>query len=312
MGTAPRRCCAEIVFHPNARGAFFSIRPVYCTRGWRAIILAELSRRLDEAVPARWAEPWDNTGLTVGDPAADVTRVLVALEVTGEIIREALARDCSLILTHHPFPWRETRKYDLREPDPVLLAEVFRHGLNLYAAHTNLDAAPFGHAATLAREFGMVNTKPLRISSPCANELPSLPGESVGIGRVGEIEPVSAMALVEKTRRLLSLASYRLAGMPQNRVERLAVCPGSAGDYIGDAASAGAQLLIGGDFNHHQAAEALQRGLMLLDAGHYATEKPAVDVLARLCMDLAGGDGVEVYRAGQDRDPFYRSWNSFT
>ncbi|NLG83005.1 MAG: Nif3-like dinuclear metal center hexameric protein, partial [Firmicutes bacterium] len=126
--------------------------------------LVELQKALDDAFPPQWAAAWDNVGLTVGWAGAEVRRILVALDVTVETVADAVERGCQLLVTHHPFPWRERRRYDLAAPEGKILAEVMRAGLNLLAVHTNLDAAPDGHAVLLARRLGLRDLRPLKVT----------------------------------------------------------------------------------------------------------------------------------------------------
>jgi dinuclear metal center YbgI/SA1388 family protein len=113
-----------------------------------------------------------------------------------------------------------------------------------------------------------------------------------GLGRVGDLpEPVSLGHLARQCRTLLGNNAVRLAGDPSIAVRRAAVCGGSGGKLAARALEAGAQALITGDVGHHEAREALDIGLAVIDAGHYHTERPAVPHLAAL---LAG----RVERAG--------------
>ena len=130
-------------------------------RRW-GIVLNDISKALDGLYPSHWAESWDNVGLTIGRHDAEIARMLVSLDVTRATIDEALALQCGLLLSHHPFPWRERRRFDLAEPDNALLAQILSGGLNLFAVHTNLDAAPDSHATHLALQLGLKNPEPLK------------------------------------------------------------------------------------------------------------------------------------------------------
>lgn len=270
-------------------------------RGAIWIILADLAGILDEVYPPRWSEPWDNSGLTVGRMDATIKRVLVALDVTAATVGEALAKSCDLLLTHHPFPWRERKRYDLAEPEIGLLHQIMASGLNLFSVHTNLDAAPHGHAAWLANELGLTDPKPLK---PAA-EYPALTdGETgVGLGRHGQIEPLDFAQLVARLRSILGSDRVLTAGAPRTLVERVAICPGSAGDLLPYALAVRADVLIGGEFSHHDALTAAANQMGLIDAGHYATEVPALSILERICAERTGGE-IMVFRADGERDPF--------
>jgi len=112
-----------------------------------------------------------------------------------------------------------------------------------------------------------------------------------GIGRCGTLRsPMRADRLVGRVKDLLGVTHVRVAGDLRRRVERVAVCGGSGGGYAGDAVRRGCQLYVTGDVSHHQALDAAAAGLVVVDAGHAATEAPAIPVLARrlgkLCRDV--------------------------
>ena len=360
--------------------------------------IAELGAALDELFPPRWAEPWDNVGLTIGRADVELRRVLVALDVTLETVAEAVDRRCELLLTHHPFPWHERRRYDLAAPEGRLLAEVVRAGLNLFAVHTNLDASPQGHAALLAHRLGLADVRPMkpggdrlvkivvfvpredaarvraamdeagagrignyrgcsfttagigrfipqegarpargeigsetaveeeRVEAICQGRLmervlravravhpyetlaydvvPVEFGEAeVGLGRVGRIVPTSPGEFLARLKGLLGVERLDLAGPLPGLLERVAICPGAAGEMIERAAAAGAQLLIGGEFSHHDVLAARAHGLAVAAAGHYPTELPAVEILWARCREIVG-EAVEVLRAEGEHNPF--------
>jgi len=116
-----------------------------------------------------------------------------------------------------------------------------------------------------------------------------------GLGRVGDLpEPASLGQLARECRRLLQNPAARLAGDPSIAVRRLAVCGGSGGKLAARAVEAGAQALITGDVDHHEAQEALAAGLAVIDAGHYHTEKPVVPHLAALLAEGAERAGLKL------------------
>lgn len=128
-----------------------------------------------------------------------------------------------------------------------------------------------------------------------------------GMGRVGEIPgETTAGDLAEECRRLLGSPLVRLAGDPRRRVKRLAVCGGRGGHLLSAAREAGAEALVTGDVDHHQALEARALGLALIDAGHYHTERPVVERLARFLQEEARRREmkVEVYESAVDTGPW--------
>lgn len=122
----------------------------------RAIQVAGIMERL---APARWAEEWDNVGLVVGDPAQQITGILVALTVTEEVVQAAAGRGANLIVSHHP-PWLKLAPR-LRPDAPAgrLAALLIKKEMAVVAAHTNLDVAPEGVNKWLADRLGLRRSK---------------------------------------------------------------------------------------------------------------------------------------------------------
>lgn len=109
----------------------------------------------------------------------------------------------------------------------------------------------------------------------------TLQGEARGLGRVGELpEPVTLQQLALQCREVLQPSSLRMFGHSEMAVQRVAVLGGSGASYLGDAAQAGAQVFICGDICYHDEQQAWDLGLALLDAGHAATERPVLPVVA--------------------------------
>jgi dinuclear metal center YbgI/SA1388 family protein len=115
---------------------------------------------------------------------------------------------------------------------------------------------------------------------------------TAGLGRVGEFsEPLPLAELIEKVKSGLQLDSVRVVGDAGRLVKVVAVCGGAGGSLISRAAAAGADVLVTGDVKYHEAQEACQLGLAVIDAGHFATERPAVDAVVAYLKDCAASGG---------------------
>lgn len=99
---------------------------------------------LEDFAPLSLAEEWDNVGLQLGDPLAQVQRVLIALDVDERVCREAEEKGVELIISHHPLIFKPVKKISLALPEGALLARLIRAGIAVYSAHTNLDSAVGG------------------------------------------------------------------------------------------------------------------------------------------------------------------------
>jgi len=123
-----------------------------------------VAEAVERIAPSPLAEGWDNCGLQVGDPAAVVSRVLVALTPLPEVFEEAEEKGADFLLFHHPLVFRPIKSLDTSSYPGNLLARAIRNGLAVYAAHTSYDAAPAGVSVALAAALGLRG--PLRVVSP--------------------------------------------------------------------------------------------------------------------------------------------------
>lgn len=234
---------------------------------WVTASLRDIVSALDQLYPPELAEDWDAVGLVCGDPAAAVSRVLLAVDPVEVVVDEALAQGCQLIVTHHPLYLRGTSSVAADDPKGRVVHRLISGGCALFVAHTNADRAPGGVNDALAALFGLIDTQPL---------------DDGGLGRVGELPvPMTVEDLVARAAdRLPTTASgVRGSGDPSLLVRRLAVCGGAGDGMLAMAVAAGAQALLTADLRHHPALEA-PGGLALIDAAHWATEWPWLPLAA--------------------------------
>ena len=131
---------------------------------WILVRVAQISGVIETIAPSSLAEEWDNCGLQVGDPEAEVNRVLVALTPLPEVFEEAEEKGANFLLFHHPLIFDPLKAVVTSSYPGGLLARAIRNGLAVYAAHTSYDAAPAGVSVALARALGL--SGPLRVLSP--------------------------------------------------------------------------------------------------------------------------------------------------
>jgi dinuclear metal center YbgI/SA1388 family protein len=126
--------------------------------------VAEIAAAVERLAPLALAEEWDNCGLQVGDPAAQASRVLVALTPLPEVFEEAEETGADFLLFHHPLIFTPLKSVDTGSQAGAILARAVRGDRAVYAAHTSYDAAPDGVSAALAMVLGLGG--PLRVISP--------------------------------------------------------------------------------------------------------------------------------------------------
>lgn len=117
--------------------------------------LTDLNEAVSGCIPPSWAESWDNVGLQVGDPEAEVTRVVTAVDPSLAVMAEAAALGAGALVTHHPLILHPLKRFTQDEPVSRAVLALHEHGLGLVVAHTNLDYSEFGPSAHLARELDL-------------------------------------------------------------------------------------------------------------------------------------------------------------
>jgi dinuclear metal center YbgI/SA1388 family protein len=256
---------------------------------------------LDRRYPPAWAESWDRVGLVLGEPEASVRRVLCVVDCVPETVAEALAGGADLIVAHHPLLLRGVSSVAPTTYKGRIVHDLIRAGVALYVAHTNADVANPGVSDALAARLGLVGSRPLR---PASADGPAA-GGGRGIGRVGRLPaPMTLAELCAYAAERLPRTAWgvRAAGDPGRRVATVAVSGGAGDSYLADAAAAGADAFLTADLRHHPASEHLAAGgPALLDAAHWATERPWLDELAGHLRD---GLAVETMVSDLDTDPW--------
>lgn len=248
---------------------------------------------LEEVAPSRLAEEWDNPGLQVGDPSLEIQKILIALDPTLRALAQAAAGGSQLLLTHHPLIFRPLSRLDPKIYPGNVIFEAVKKEIAVAAAHTNLDVVPGGINDMLASLFKLEHVEVLE-----KKEDQKITG--AGLGRIGNLkEPMTLLALMETAKTLLGTQNVRGLGGKNLNIRRVAVVGGSGGGMAAAASRMGADLLLTGDISHHEALEALNYELALIDGGHFYTEKAALrpikDRIEIMMRDLGWDVLVEIF-----------------
>ena len=235
----------------------------------------EIYALLDQKAPFRTQLGFDNAGFLVGHGEQTVTNVLVALDITPEVIEEAIERGVQLIVAHHPVIWDKLGRVTDESVTGRKILTLIEHGIAAICAHTNLDAAQGGVNDALAQVVGLLDPVPLEVDGTDENGLP------YGIGRVGELSggPMSVQAFAQRAKDGLRLGGIRAmdAGVP---VRKVAVGGGACESMLAEARAMRCDTFLTADLKHDIYLEARALGINLLDAGHYSTETVVCPVVA--------------------------------
>ena len=227
--------------------------------------LKEIMQMLEEMCPRSFAMSWDNVGLQVGYSDKEVRTIALALDATSEVIEAAKAQGADLIVTHHPLLFGGVK--NITDSDYVgrRVLDLIRSDICCYSMHTNFDVLGMADAAA----------DMLHLSDREVLEVTYEDDISVeGIGRIGTLlEPVKLSEYAEKVAEVFDIGHVRYYGDPEQMLVTCAILPGSGKSEIDLAVKAGADVYITGDISHHDGIDAVDKGVAVIDAGHYAIEK---------------------------------------
>ncbi|MGE4271272.1 MAG: Nif3-like dinuclear metal center hexameric protein [Desulfitobacterium sp.] len=382
-----------------------------------SVSVGVIAQTIEKIAPKGWAEEWDNVGLLVGGFSSSVDRVLMTLDLTPEIIEEAIQKDVQMIIAHHPIMFRPLKNLRSDNQGAHLPLKLIQAGIAYYAAHTNLDQSAYSSSQSLGKALALDKMEYLRVTNsekllklvtyvpqthvelvrqalaqagvgagitdgPHAAEYSDcfFAGEGTGmfrplagahptLGEIGELtrveeirlESILSEGLIERSLKALrkshpyeepaydliplyntgvargygvkgylkepvsleSIANQvtvelkklaptnldeepilRLAGDPQGLIRKVAIVNGSGGSFIPKALFNGVDLLITGDVDHHEALDALEAGLSIIDMGHFWGEVPMVQSLAEYLSGEKALNGVEVLISQRMKSPW--------
>ena len=223
----------------------------------------EIIKKIEEAWPPTYALEWDNVGLLVGESKSEVKHILVALDVTDDVISQAIDMKADMIISHHPMIFSAIKRVTDEDFTGRRIMTLIKNDIACYAAHTNFDVKAM--AKLNEESLELIDTKVLQVT--VAGETPQ------GFGRVGQIrEPKSLRDFAEYVKQQLVIEDIRVFGNPEKEIKLVAISGGSGNNMVEDAIKAGADVLVTGDISHAKGLDAMAAGMAIIDAGHYGTE----------------------------------------
>jgi dinuclear metal center YbgI/SA1388 family protein len=257
------------------------------------LTVADACRFLETFAPPHLAEEWDNVGLLVGDPACPVRRVMTCLTLTTATVTEAVREQADLVVTHHPLPFKPLRRITMETTPGKLLLALIQGGVAVYSPHTAFDSAGDGINQHLAAKLGLTEIRPL---TPLRDD------PTLGSGRMGRLSSGSPLAdFAKQIKAALSTQPLQVVGDLARRIERVAVACGSGGGFLEAARIAGCDAIVTGEANLHTCYEAEAKGIALILAGHFATERFHLDHLAGVLQQHFAE--LRTWASRDERDP---------
>ncbi len=216
------------------------------------------------------------------------------LTITPAAAAAASRERADLIISHHPLPFRPLKRLTADQPAGRILLDLIRAGIAIHSPHTAFDSAAAGINQQLAEGLGLTQIQPLEP----AEGLPA----GLGSGRWGVLaNPQTLGQLAARLKQFLKISGLHAVGDLQSTISRVAIACGSAGEFLDVAIARGCQVLVTGETRLHTCYDADARGVALLLAGHYASERFGVERLADVVA--AQFPELTVWASREESDP---------
>jgi dinuclear metal center YbgI/SA1388 family protein len=259
--------------------------------------ISQVSREFGAIAPSSLAASWDNSGWQLRQDDNSVSGILLTIDVTEDVIDEAVQLQANLIVSHHPLLFEPLKSLDLLSAKSRILAKAIRDRVSIFSMHTNLDIAPHGTSFALGELLGLTK---LRFLSPLKLRAPF----DVGWGVIGSLEQsITAVELQELVTQKLETRTVRLITDNISKKGRaVAVGAGALSNLIPDVLEQNVQFYVTSDIKYHDAQLAHSNGLSLVDVDHYFAERPVLERVKRLLEPTLS---IPVYVSGIITSPFH-------
>ena len=229
----------------------------------------DITAVIEAFAPLSLQEPYDNSGLIVGRPDDEVHKALLAVDVTEEVLAEAVAEGCDMIITHHPIIFHPLKRFNSASVTERCVEEAIRRGVVLYAAHTNLDSTQQGMSWRVAEMLGVESLEVLQSTND----------SGAGFGVVGNLpNAVPSEDFMQRVMEQFGVQALRHSDIVKAEVRRVAVCTGAGASLIDVAKESGADIYLTADLKYNDFMRH-ENSIILADMGHFESEYCAIQIL---------------------------------
>ena len=250
----------------------------------------DIFNHLNNLADVKLAEKWDNVGLMLGSNNNEVSRVLVCLDVTTNVVEEAIANNVNLIVSHHPLIFKPLKNIDYTTDfKSRIIRNLIKNDISVISFHTNLDSATLGLNDHLAKILKL-------------NEIQVLFEHSLdntaGLGRIGKLtNSLKLNDFITYIKNCFSLETVSAVIGDEKEISTIALLGGSGADFIYTLPEV--DVYLTGDVGYHAALDAIEMKKNIIDVGHF-TENLVKDLLLDYISEL----NVEVIKSTVEKSPF--------
>ncbi|MFI3315822.1 MAG: Nif3-like dinuclear metal center hexameric protein [Rikenellaceae bacterium] len=234
------------------------------------ILARDIVAVIEEFAAPSLAESYDNTGFLIGDLDSEISKLLLTVDVTPEVVAEAIEQGANMILSHHPLIFGGVKKLNGTNDIERSIIELIKNNIALYSCHTSIDAVVGGISYRLGEQLSLSNM----VTLAPKNE------NSDGFGVVGDLSsPVEAIEFLQLIKNVFNVKYLRYTKPHVENICRVAICGGSGSSLLSDAKRLNADIYISADFKYHDFFET-NGEIMIADIGHYESEKVVLNIFS--------------------------------
>ncbi len=229
----------------------------------------DLFAYMEKVIPLEYQEEFDNSGRQISFDNENIKGILVAMDISPVVINEARDNNCNCIITHHPLFFKPVKNISDYSVAGSMVIACIQQGISVYAAHTNADAVCWD---LLAKSLGLNNIELV---------FPDKRFSGIGYGAIGNYQNAMLLSdLLESISKSLQSKSIVYYGDSGKHIKKVACLQGAGSRKISAVIAHGSiDCIITGDVGYHDAILANNNGVIVVDIGHYASEKPIIDFL---------------------------------
>ncbi|SFA75983.1 dinuclear metal center protein, YbgI/SA1388 family [Clostridium frigidicarnis] len=260
--------------------------------------IKEFIRYMNLLAPEDLKESYDNVGFQIGDRECEVKKVLIALDATLEVIKEAKEKEVNLLITHHPLLFKKPSSITNDTLQGKKILELIKNDINLYSAHTNLDSVNGGMNDIIMMLLGLKDSE---IMDKNIND------NSSGIGRIANLDKEKTLKeMCRLVKMNLGVRFIKVVGDMNRSIKTVAVINGSGESFFEKAKSMGADLVITGDTSYHFASDYNEMGMAIMDIGHFSSEWPLFKEISKKIQAYfkENDESIEVFISEKSKDPY--------
>ncbi|MBR1940628.1 MAG: Nif3-like dinuclear metal center hexameric protein [Bacteroidaceae bacterium] len=239
--------------------------------------IKEIVDALERFAPLPLQDGFDNAGMQVGLTDADCAGALLCLDVTEEVLEEAISFGCNLVVSHHPLIFKGIKSLTGDNYVERCVMKAVKHDITIFSAHTNLDNAVNGVNFKMAEKIGLTHVEVL---DPRADGW-----LNAGAGVVGELpEPEAEEAFLRRIKQTFVVDCVKHTALTGRQIRRVALCGGAGAFLMPEAIKKGADVFITGEIKYHDYFGRAEE-ILLAEIGHYESEQYTKEIFKKIISE---------------------------